>query len=123
MTGKVTRYNPIRKTGYIYSLTNGFSYMFSESDVEDGDIANGYIVNFYASFDETIGKKCAKGINVIDSSIGIYSENPRPKKKPNHNQHKKSCNANKVTKYDKNFTRFVKNFMREQKERKKNICP
>ena len=97
--------------------------MFSESDVEDGDIANGYIVNFYASFDETIGKKCAKGINVIDSSIGIYSENPRPKKKPNHNQHKKSCNANKVTKYDKNFTRFVKNFMREQKERKKNICP
>ena len=96
--------------------------MFKESDVKGNDIANGYIVDFYIAYDEELQRKCAKGIRVIDSSVGIYCENKAPKRKQNNSRHKKSCNANRVAKNDKNFTRFVKNFMYEQKERKKNIC-
>ena len=57
--------------------------MFKESDVKGDDIANGYIVDFYLAYDEELQRKCAKGIRVIDSSVGIYSENKASKKKQN----------------------------------------
>ena len=119
MTGKVTRYNPNTKTGYICNITNGLSCMFKESDVKGDDIANGYIVDFYLAYDEELQRKCAKGIRVIDSSVGIYSENKASKKKQNNSRHRKPCNADKVITDDKKFQRFVRKFMYEQKALKK----
>lgn len=119
MTGKVTKYNPNTKTGYICNITNGLSCMFKESDVKGDDIANGYIVDFYLAYDEELQRKCAKGIRVIDSSVGIYSENKASKKKQNNNRHRKPCNADKVITDDKKFQRFVRKFMYEQKALKK----
>ena len=119
MTGKVTKYNPNTKTGYICNITNGLSCMFKESDVKGDDIANGYIVDFYLAYDEELQRKCAKGIRVIDSSVGIYSENKASKKKQNNSRHRKPCNADKVITDDKKFQRFVRKFMYEQKALKK----
>ena len=119
MTGKVTKYNPNTKTGYICNITNGLSCMFKESDVKGDDIANGYIVDFYLAYDEELQRKCAKGIRVIDSSVGIYSENKASKKKQNNSKHRKPCNADKVIRDDEKFQRFVRKFMYEQKALKK----
>ncbi|MBQ1994062.1 MAG: hypothetical protein II243_06325 [Lachnospiraceae bacterium] len=119
MTGKVTKYNPNTKTGYICNITNGLSCMFKESDVKGDDIANGYIVDFYLAYDEELQRKCAKGIRVIDSSVGIYSENKASKKKQKNSKHRKPCNADKVITDDKKFQRFVRKFMYEQKALKK----
>lgn len=58
MTGKVTKYNPNTKTGYICNITNGLSCMFKESDVKGDDIANGYIVDFYLAYDEELQRIC-----------------------------------------------------------------
>ena len=121
MTGRVTRYNPNGHTGYICNLANGKRCMFKDSDVLDGDIANGYIVDFYIEYDEELQRVWAKGINVIDSSNGIYKEDKTAKKKPDNNRHRKGCNADKVVGRDKNFAKFARAFMREQKERKK-LC-
>ena len=52
MTGRVNRYNPNKHTGYIYNIVNGLTCMFKDSDVLDGDIANGYIVEFGLEYDE-----------------------------------------------------------------------
>ena len=119
MTGKVTKYNPNTKTGYICNITNGLSCMFKESDVKGDDIANGYVVDFYLAYDEELQRKCAKGIRVIDSSVGIYSENKASKKKQKNSKHRKPCNADKVITDDKKFQRFVRKFMYEQKALKK----
>ena len=119
MTGKVTKYNPNTKTGYICNITNGLSCMFKESDVKGDDIANGYIVDFYLAYDEELQRKCAKGIRVIDSSVGIYSVNKASKKKQKNSKHRKPCNADKVITDDKKFQRFVRKFMYEQKALKK----
>lgn len=93
--------------------------MFKESDVKGDDIANGYIVDFYLAYDEELQRKCAKGIRVIDSSVGIYSENKVLKKKQNNSRHRKPCNADKVIRDDEKFQRFVRKFMYEQKALKK----
>lgn len=92
------------------------TYRFKECEVEDGDIANGYIVDFHVAFDDELQKKCAKGIRVVDSSMGIYDKDSvKPKKKKNTSK-KKSCNADRVVKDEKKFRKFVKAFMREQKK-------
>lgn len=115
MIGSVNRYNPIDKTGFIYSFTNKWTYRFKESDVDGCDIGNGYIVDFHVVFDEEIQKKCAKGIRVIDSSVGIYKNDiVKSKKKKTTNRHK-SCNADKVLNNDNSFRKFAKSFMREQR--------
>lgn len=122
MTGRVNRYNPIYRTGFIFSFTNNMTYRFKESEVEDGDIANGYIVDFHVAFDEELQKKCARGIRIVDSSTGIYEkDSAKPKKKKNTSK-KKSCNADRVVKNDKKFRKFAKAFMREQKKAGEQIC-
>ena len=60
MIGRVNRYNPNKHTGYIYNIVNGLTCMFKDSDVLDGDIANGYIVEFGLEYDEEMQRKCAK---------------------------------------------------------------
>lgn len=112
MIGSVNRYNPVDKIGFIYSFTNKWTYRFKVSDVDGFDIANGYIVDFHVAFDDEFQKKCAKGIHVIDSSVGIYKDNSGKSKKKKNNSKHKSCNADKVLKDDKSFNRFVRNFMR-----------
>ena len=98
------------------------TWRFNESEVEDGDIANGYIVDFHVAFDEELQKKCAKGIRIVDSSTGIYeNDSVKPKKKKNTSK-KKSCNADRVVKDDKKFRKFAKAFMREQKKAGEQIC-
>lgn len=92
------------------------TYQFKESEVEDGDVANGYIVDFHVAFNEELQKKCAKGIRVVDSSAGIYEKDSVKSKKKNNTSRKKSCNADRVVKDDKKFRKFVKGFMREQKK-------
>ena len=121
MTGRVNRYNPNKHTGYIYNIVNGLTCMFKDSDVLDGDIDNGYIVEFGIEYDEEMQRKCAKRIRVIDGSNGIYKEDKTPKKKPDNNRHRKGCNADKVVKRDKQFEKFARGFMREQKERER-LC-
>ena len=122
MTGRVNRYNPIYKTGFIFSFTNNMTYRFKESEVEDGDIANGYIVDFHVAFDEELQKKCAKGIRVVDSSAEIYEKDSVKPKKKNNASRKKPCNADRVVKDDKKFRKFAKEFMREQKKAGEQIC-
>ena len=96
MTGRVNRYNPIYKTGFIFSFNNNMTYQFKESEVEDGDVANDYIVDFHVAFNEELQKKCAKGIRVVDSSAGIYEKDSVKSKKKNNTSRKKSCNADRV---------------------------
>lgn len=97
------------------------TYRFKESEVEDGDIANGYIVDFHVAFDEELQKKCAKGIRVVDSSAEIYEKDSVKPKKKNNASRKKPCNADRVVKDDKKFRKFAKEFMREQKKAFRNM--
>ena len=63
MTGRVNRYNPNKHTGYIYNIVNGLTCMFKDSDVLDGDIANGYRI-FYLH--KLIRKVCKTGFDKLE---------------------------------------------------------
>ena len=114
MIGRVTRYDSETQVGGIYSFSNKRFYTFHISDVSGHEIDSNYIVDFHVSFNEKLQKKCAKGITVIDSTDYVKKQSEKKKKKKNNKKHK-ACNADKVIKDDKEFRKFTRKFMREQK--------
>lgn len=66
MIGKVIKYNCFREKGIIYSFTNQRKYPFEKSNAYEGDVDYGYIVNFYAGYDEESGRRYARDISVVE---------------------------------------------------------
>lgn len=116
LIGKVIRYNTFRESGIIYSFTNHRTYWFQRSNTIDDDIGYGYIVNFYVHYDEESGRRHAKDISVIECAEDD-SDKSITKKKKKHSRHK-STNASKhINCNDKKFQIFVRDFMKEQKNK------
>lgn len=88
----------------------------------DGDVGYGYIVDFYGYYDEESSRRCAKNIRVIEC-MGSNSKQPTPKKKKKRSK-RKATNASRYN-YGKGkkFQKFVKDFMREQKAKKRGEVP
>ena len=116
LIGKVIRYNTSRESGIIYSFTNHKTYWFQRSNTISSDIGNGYIVNFYVHYDEESGRRYVKDISVMkcaedDTDKSITKKNKKHRRR-------KSTNASKHSNYnDKKFQRFVRDFMKEQKNK------
>lgn len=119
MIGKVIKYNNFRETGIIYNLINYKTYLFKKCNAMDGDIGYGYIVDFYGYYDEESSRRCAKNIRVIECTNSNSKQQFISKKKKRHSK-RKPTNASRYN-YDnsKKFQKFVKDFMREQKNKKR----
>lgn len=119
MIGRVIKYNDFRETGIIYSFTNRRTYLFQKCNAIDGDIGFGYVVDFRVFYDEEAGKKYAANVNVIescgsDSKVNVTNKKHKKKRK------RKPTNASRYS-YgnNKKFQKFVKDFMREQRNKKR----
>lgn len=122
MIGKVIKYNDFRETGVIRNLVNHKTYLFEKCNAMDGDVGYGYIVDFYGYYDEESSRRCAKNIRVIEC-MGSNSKQPISKKKKKHNK-RKPTNASRYNYGNgKKFQKFVKDFMREQKTKKRGEVP
>lgn len=119
MIGKVIKYNNFRETGIIHNLINHKTYLFKKFNAMDGDIGYGYIVDFYGYYDEESSRRCAKNIRVIECTNSNSKQQFISKKKKRHSK-RKPTNASRYS-YDnsKKFQKFVKDFMREQKNKKR----
>lgn len=119
MIGRVIKYNDFRETGIIYSFTNHRTYLFQKCNAVDGDIGYGYVVDFRVFYDEEAGRKYATNINVIES-CGNNSKVTATNKKHKKKRKRKPTNASRYSYGNsKKFQRFVKDFMREQKNKKR----
>lgn len=85
----------------------------------DGDVGYGYIVDFYGYYDEESSRRCAKNIRVIECTNSNSKQPPISKKKKKHSK-RKPTNASRYNYGNsKRFQKFVRDFMREQKNNKK----
>ena len=83
----------------------------------DGDVGYGYIVDFYGYYDEESSRRCAKNIRVVEC-MGSNSKQPITKKKKKRSK-RKPTNASRYNYGNsKRFQKFVRDFMREQKNNK-----
>ena len=118
MIGKVIKYNDFSERGIIYSFSNRKTYLFKKSNAIDGDVGYGYIVDFYGYYDEESSRRCAKNISVIEC-IDSNSKQPITKKKKKRSK-RKPINASRYGYHNsKKFQKFIKDFMREQRNNKK----
>ena len=98
-------------------MTNRRTYLFEKCNTLDGDIGYGYIVNFYVCYDEESGMRYTKDISVIEC-MGCNSKQPIVKKKKSQHSKRKPTNASRYSYCNnKKFQKFVKEFMREQKNK------
>ena len=119
MIGKVIKYNDFRETGVIRNLVNHRTYLFEKCNAMDGDVGYGYIVDFYGYYDEESSRRCAKNIRVIECTNSNSKQPPISKKKKKHSK-RKPTNASRYNYGNsKRFQKFVRDFMREQKNNKK----
>lgn len=116
MIGKVIKYNNFKESGIIYSFTNNKTYWFQRSNAIDNDIGYGYIVNFYVHYDEESGRRHAKDISVIEC-YEHDSDKAIAKKKNKCSRHKSTNTSKHINYNDKKFQKFVKDFMKEQKNK------
>lgn len=68
MLGRVTNYNKDRGFGFIRSLDNGETYFCHVSNIDDGILYRGYIVNFNPRIDDEKDRQYATNVQVVDSS-------------------------------------------------------
>lgn len=114
MIGRVIKYNDFRETGIIRNLVNHKTYLFEKCNAMDGDVGYGYIVDFYGYYDEESSRRCAKNIRVVEC-MGSNSKQPITKKKKKRSK-RKLTNASRYNYGNsKRFQKFVRDFMREQK--------
>lgn len=118
MIGRVIKYNDFRETGIIRNLVNHKTYLFEKCNAMDGDVGYGYIVDFYGYYDEESSRRCAKNIRVVEC-MGSNSKQPITKKKKKRSK-RKPTNASRYNYGNsKRFQKFVRDFMREQKNNNK----
>lgn len=68
MLGRVTNYNKERGFGFIRSFDNGETYFCHVSNIDDGILERGYVVNFNPRIDDEKDRKYATKVQVVDSS-------------------------------------------------------
>lgn len=124
MIGRIIKYNDFRETGIIRNLVNHKTYLFEKCNAMDGDVGYGYIVDFYGYYDEESSRRCAKNIRVIECEcMGSNSKQPTPKKKKKRSK-RKPTNASRYNYGNgKKFQKFVRDFMREQRNKKRGEVP
>lgn len=116
--GKVVKYVPDRGFGIILG-ENKQTYIILKSWLNGEQIEKGYYVSF-VPFRNDRSDYNARNVCVIYTPGEEVKENRSPHKKKNNNRKHKPCNADKVIKDDERFQRFVRKFMYEQKEVKRN---
>lgn len=68
MLGRVTNYNKDRGFGFIRSFDNGEKYFCHASNIDDGILERGYVVNFNPKIDTEKDRRYATNVQVVDSS-------------------------------------------------------
>lgn len=114
MYGKVAVYFKNRGFGFIQGQ-DGNSYFIHASKLNGEYVERGYHVSF-DTFSNEKGKYNAK--NVIVTETPESEEHHRCGKKRSHRKGK-TCNADRIMVDDRNFTRFVRSFMNEQRRLKR----
>lgn len=112
MYGRVTRYFQNRGYGFIYGEDSN-TYFIHRSNLQDEYLDNGYYVHF-TPFQNDRSDYNAKNVIVINAPERKEKEKNSTKNKKKHRKHK-SCNADKITRDNKKFQKFVQNFLCEQK--------
>ena len=111
--GKVIKYVSDRRFGIILG-DNKQTYIVLDSWLKGEQIEKGDCV-FFVPFKNDRSNYNAKSVSVIYTSDKEVHEQKNTHKKKNNRKHK-SCNADKVIRDDAKFQRFVRKFMREQRD-------
>lgn len=112
MYGKVTKC--FSDKGYAFILGEDHnSYFLHYSNLNGEYIEKGYQV-YFVPFRNDRSDYNASKVTVINAPEKVSKRMTAASKKKKYNRHK-SCNANKVMVNDKNFQKFARNFMNEQK--------
>lgn len=112
MYGKVTKCFPDK--GYAFILGEDYnSYFLHYSNLNGEYIERGYQV-YFVPFQNDRSDFNASKVIVINAPERVSKQTAAASKRKVHRHHK-SCNADKVICGDKNFQRFARNFMYEQK--------
>lgn len=69
MWGIVTKYNKERGFGFIKSKVDGQSYFVHVSQIQDGILEHGYLVEFGVGVNKRTGKEQAENVIVIEAPI------------------------------------------------------
>lgn len=112
MYGRVTRYFQNRGYGFIYGEDSN-TYFIHYSNLQGEYLDSGYYVHF-TPFQNDRSDYNAKNVIVINAPERKGKEKNSTKNKKNHRKHR-ACNADKITRDNKKFQKFVKNFLCEQK--------
>lgn len=67
MWGIVTKYNKERGFGFIKSKVDGQSYFVHVSQIQDGVLERGYLVEFGVGISKKAGKEQAENVIVIET--------------------------------------------------------
>lgn len=67
MLGKVIKYNKEKGFGFIYSFETKEKYFCHVSQIDDGVLECGYIVNFQGKYNSEKDKKYAMKVQVVES--------------------------------------------------------
>lgn len=112
MYGRVTKCFPDK--GYAFILGEDYnSYFLHYSNLNGEYIEKGYQV-YFVPFQNDRSDFNASKVTVINAPEKV-SRQPTVTSKKKMHKHHKSCNADKVISNDKNFQKFTRNFMNEQK--------
>lgn len=112
MYGRVTKCFPDK--GYAFILGEDHnSYFLHYSNLNGEHVEKGYQVYFVPFQNDRSDYNAAKVTVINAPEKGVKPTAAASKKKVH--RHHKSCNADKVISGDKNFQRFARNFMNEQK--------
>lgn len=112
MYGRVTKCFPDKGYAFILGEDNN-SYFLHYSNLNGEYIEKGYQV-YFVPFQNDRSDYNASKVTVINAPERVVKQTTAASKKKNHKHHK-SCNVDKVIGNDKNFQRFVRSFMYEQK--------
>lgn len=77
MLGRVTNYNKERGFGFIRSFENGETYFCHVSNIDDGTLERGYVVNFNPRIDAEKDRRYATNVQVVDSSYTFKTKKRR----------------------------------------------
>ena len=114
MCGKVSRYFQDRRYGFIMG-NDGKTYFVHCSKLYGERLETGYYV-YFVPYRTERSEYNAKHVSVIE--VPEQSDFKGNKRKRNVRKHK-SCNADRMMNDNKNFNRFARRFMAEQKNRNK----
>ncbi len=112
MYGRVTRYFQDRGYGFILGEDKK-TYFIHQSNLCGEHVERGYQVDF-KPFQDRRSDYNARDVIVIDAPEKCTEDGRSNNKKGKHRSHK-SCNADRLARDDREFKRFVKGFLQEQK--------